>query len=330
MKSEKIKMSDIAKALNISTISISRALAGQDGVSDKLRNAILSKAGEMGYLKQKDLSDFKILVLHQKPFIQDNSNYSHILQGIAQALQNAGCEYDMEFTDKESQTDLITPSKIARGCHYDGVLYIGNFAEAYVGVISRKVKNHVLYTGYMPSADSDCVWHNFCGGAYRQCEYLISKGHKKIGYAGNTRNYIGRERITGITSALEDHGLTADDDFFVSVDDNFEEKIRELIRDGRGPTAVICQWDYTAIKLVKYLHENGISVPDDLSVIGSGNTEMASLCIPALTTLELHIEYGCETAADLLMKRINKPDKPTEYIQIGSELVERESVKTLD
>ena len=69
-------------------------------------------------------------------------------------------------------------------------------------------------------------------------------------------------------------------------------------------------------------------MPDDLSIIGSGNTEMALLCIPALTTLEPHIAYACETAVVLLIKRIGKPEKPAEYIQIDSTLVERDSVKT--
>ena len=76
------------------------------------------------------------------------------------------------------------------------------------------------------------------------------------------------------------------------------------------------------------MYEKGIKVPEDISVIGSGNTEMSSLSIPALTTLELNIEYSCEVAVELLLKRINKPDKPYENITINSILVERESVKS--
>ncbi len=329
MKPEKPKMSDIAKALNISTISVSRALAGQDGVSDELRRAILLKADEMGYLKPRNPVDYKILVLHQKPFIQDNSNYSHMLQGIAQALQKAGCEYDMEFVDKESQFSHTLPNKIARGSHYHGVLYIGNFESAYVDFLSQRVQNHVLYTGYSPSADSDCVWYNFNNGAYKQCKYLIQRGHVRIGFAGNSRSYVGKEKLVGIISALEDHDMPVENDFFICADEGFEEIFYQMIRSGQGPTAIICHWDYTAIKLIKYLHEKGLRVPDDLSIIGSGNTEMASLCIPALTTLELHIDYACETAVALLIKRLGRPEKPAEYIQIGGTLIERDSVKAL-
>ena len=64
-------------------------------------------------------------------------------------------------------------------------------------------------------------------------------------------------------------------------------------------------------------------------MIGSGNTEISSLTIPALTTLELNIDYSCETAVELLLKRINNPDKPYENIAINSQLIERESVNKL-
>src|SRR5476651_1302700 len=90
LKGDKIKISDIAKALEISTISVSRALSGQSGVSDDLKSKILAKAKEMGYFKTKNNEDIKILVLHQKPFMQDTSNYSHMVQGIEKAIQKIG------------------------------------------------------------------------------------------------------------------------------------------------------------------------------------------------------------------------------------------------
>ncbi len=329
MKPEKTKMSDIAKALNISTISVSRALAGQEGISDELRSAILLKAGEMGYLKPRSAADYRILVLHQKPFMQDNSNYSRMLQGVEKALQKAGSEYDIEFADKECQDRLALPNKIARGSHYDGVLYIGNFERDYVRFLSEKIQNHVFYAGCSPSNDSDGVWYNFSNGGYKQCEYLVRKGHERIGFAGNTRSYVGKEKLLGIVSNLEEHGLPVERGFFICTDEGFEEQIYRMLCGEKHPTAVICQWDFTAIKLLQYLHEKKIRVPEDVSVIGSGNTEISSLSIPALTTLELHIDYACETAVDLLLKRLRRPEKMAEQIQIGSTLVERDSVKAL-
>jgi LacI family transcriptional regulator len=330
MKTEKTTMSDIAKALAISNISVSRALSGQDGVSEELRSRILMKASEMGYLKSKNSGDNKILVLHQKPFIQDRSNYSYMVQGIEKALQAVGCEYDMEFVDKNRQEKLYLPNKVAKGINFDGIIFIGRFENEYVKFITAKIKNQVFYTGYSPSVECDSVWYNFNNSGYKQCEYLIKKGHKRIGFIDSNSAYINKEKVLGIVSALEDHDVPVRDDFFIYSAENFEEKVNELLHGSGGPTAIICQWDYTAIKLIKYLYENGVGVPEDLSVIGSGNTEMASLSIPALTTLELYINYACERAVELLLKRIEEPDKPFENILINNTLVERDSVKIIE
>ncbi len=161
-----------------------------------------------------------------------------------------------------------------------------------------------------------------------RCEYLIMRGHQSIGYLVNNRGYVSKEKVLGIITALEDSGLTAQEEFFV-YSDNYEEKVHKLIKNKQGPTAFICQWDYTAMKLIKYLHDNGVKVPEDISIIGYGNTEMSTLCIPALTTMELCIDYACESTVALLLKRLERPDKPSEIILINSTLIERDSVRSI-
>jgi len=329
LKGDKVKISDIAKALEISTISVSRALSGQSGVGDELKNKILNKAKEMGYFKSKNNDDIRILVLHQKPFVQDSSNYSYMVQGIEKAIQKVGCQYDLEFLDKDRQENLHVPCKIHKGINYDGIIFIGRFNSEYVDFIATRIKNQVFYTGYSPSFDCDSVWYNFNNGGYKQCEYLIKKGHQEIAFLGDSSVYKNKEKVLGITSALEDYKLQVRDEFFI-YEKNFEKKINGLINSEDGPTAIICQWDYTAIKLIKFLYEKGIKVPEDISIIASGNTEMAELFIPALTTLDLNIDYSCKVAIALLLKRISNPDKPYENITINSILVERDSTKRID
>jgi len=328
LKGDKVKISDIAKALEVSTISVSRALSGQSGVGVELKSKILSKAKELGYFKAKNNEDIRILVLHQKPFVQNTSNYSYMVQGIEKAIQKIGCQYDLEFLDKDRQDDLYLPCKVQKGINFDGIIFIGRFNSEYVKFISSKIKNQVFYTGYSPSFDCDSVWYNFNNGGYKQCECLIKNGHTEIGFLGDSSVYKNKEKVLGITSALEDYKLQVRDELFI-YEEKFEGKVSRLIKSKNAPTAIICQWDYTAIKLIKCLHEKGIKVPEDISVIGSGNTEMSSLFMPALTTLELNIDYSCEVAVALLLKRINKPDKPYENIAINSILVERDSVKSI-
>lgn len=329
LKNNKIGISDIAKALNISTMSVSRGLSGKNGISEDLRNKIEQKAKEMDYLKQKNDATINILVLHQKPFIQDNSNFSTMVQGMEKAVQQTKVEYSIEFVDKINQNNIYLPCKLSKGNSFDGVIFIGRFNEAYTQYIKQKIKNQVFYTGYSPSYDYDSVWSNFNNGGYKQCEYLIKKGHRNIGFIGNTDFFRNKERLLGITSALEDYKIPIREELLLNSDIDSEKNIIDLIKKDVKPTAIICQWDFTAIKLIKFLHENGISVPHDISVIGSGNTEMSTLCLPSLTTLDLHIEYSCEVAVALLLKRIANSHKPSENIAINSTLIERDSVKSI-
>lgn len=329
MKNDKVKISDIAKVLEISSISVSRALSGQSGVSDELRNRIVNKANEMGYIKVKNNNDISVLVLHQKPYIHDTSNYSYMVQGIEQELQKTDCKYDLEYMDKERQEKLELPNKIDRGINYDGIIFIGDFNNAFVKFMSNRIKNQVSYSGYSPEIDCDSVWFNFNNGGYKQCEYLIKRGHKNIGFLSDTRSYKNREKSLGITTALESYGLEVNNAYFIYEQD-FSESIDGVVNSKHPPTAIICEWDYIAIKLLKYFYKKGIRVPEDISIVSSGNSDMSEFSIPALTTLEMNIPYSCEVAVSLILNRIANPHKPYENIMINSSLVERDSVREIN
>lgn len=332
--SNKITISDIASALDISAISVSRALSGKIGVGEELREKILLKSKEMGYMKSTNKKIYKILVLHQRPLLHDNSNFANMIQGIEGALQNMDIYYHTEFVDKNNQDKMQLPYKLIKENNFDGIIFIGKFNDDYIGFLKQKVKNHIFYTGYSPSCDFDSVWFNFNNGGYKQCEYLIKNGHKDIAFLGRRSiRFRNKEKVLGITSALEDYEIPINKDFFIYIEENFEEtfeiSVMNLLMAAHKPSAIICQGDLIAVKLINILNKKGIRVPEDISVISSGNTEMASMTLPALTTLDLNIEYSCKIAVELLLKRINNPDKPCESITINSTLIPRESVKSL-
>ncbi|MBU3190363.1 LacI family transcriptional regulator [Clostridium bowmanii] len=332
--SNKITISDIAFALDISAISVSRALSGKIGVGEELREKIMLKAKEMGYIKSIKKNSYKILVLHQRPLTHDNSNFAYMIQGMQRALQNMDISYHTEFVDKNNQDEMKPPLKLLKENSFNGIIFIGRFNDDYIGFLKQKIRNHIFYTGYSPSCDVDSVWFNFNNGGYKQCEYLIKKGHVDIGFLGRRSIlFRNKEKVLGITSALEDYKIPIRSEFFTYIEEDFEENfeisVMKLLIAKDRPSAIICQGDFIAVKLINLLYKKGIKVPEDISIISSGNTEMASLTLPTLTTLDLNIEYSCEIAVELLLKRINNPEKPCESITINSNLIIRESVKCL-
>ncbi|WP_202903656.1 LacI family DNA-binding transcriptional regulator [Paenibacillus graminis] len=329
LKTKKVTITHIAKAMGLSPVSISRALANQAGISDELKAKIVEKAAEMGYIKPRKHTPARILVLHRKPYQHDNSNFSYMVQGIEKALQQADTDYSIEFLDKENQSRLILPYRLSKGFKFDGVIFIGRFNPEYVSFIQQEIPNLIFYVGYSPAYDYDSVWFSFLNAGYKQCKYLIDRGHTRIGFLGDISAYRNKEKKTGITSALEEHGLSVEESLFFGRNEAFPARLAGLISERLLPTAFICEHDFTAVELIRLLQKHGLKVPGDVSILSSGNTEVSAYSLPALTTMDLNIEYSCRTVVSTLLKRIAEPGKPAENIAILSTLVERESVRTL-
>lgn len=329
MKTKKVTITHIAQALGLSPVSVSRALGNMPGISDELKAKIVEKAAEMGYVKPRKHTPARILVLHQKPYQHDNSNFSYMVQGIEKALQQADTDYSIEFLDKEKQSRLTLPYRLSKGFKFDGVIFIGRFNAEYISLIHQEIPNLILYLGYSPAHDHDSVWFSFLHAGYKQCKYLIDRGHRRIGFIGDLSAYRNKEKKTGITSALEEHGLAVDESLFFERGETMDGRLSGLITEGLLPTALICDHDHTAVELIRGLRERGLHVPEDVSILSSGNTEVSAFSLPALTTMDLNIEYSCHTVVATLLKRIADPLKPAENIAILSKLVERESVRNI-
>lgn len=310
-------------------MSVSRALSGQPGVSESLRKEILKKAQELNYSKIKKNTNINILILHERPFIHDASTFSLRVQSLENTLQKYNIEYDIEFVDKKKQDNLILPNKLSKGITFDGIIFIGRFTHRYAEFINTKVENIVFYTGYSPAYNYDSVWFNFNNAGYKECEYLIKNGHKNIGYLGNKSIFRNKEMLLGITAALEDYSLHTNLDFFIDMKNDYKTLLLKLLSEKDRPTAIICELEFASLELIKICYENNILVPDDISIMTTGNTEISRLSTPSLTSLDLNIEYSCEVAVQLLLKKINYPDKPTENIAIYTTLIERDSVKNI-
>lgn len=123
--------------------------------------------------------------------------------------------------------------------------------------------------------------------------------------------------------------MPVDDELFLGRDETLHLRLSGLIADGLLPSAFICDHDFTAVELLRELQEQNIKVPGEVSVLSSGNTEVSAFSLPALTTMDLNIEYSCRTVVATLLKRIAEPGKPAENIAILSTLVERDSVREL-
>lgn len=326
----KMTIASLAEILNVSPISVSRALSGQPGVGDELRKKIKDKARELGYKKSKNIDNVSILLLIRNKYVDDNSNFSYMVHGLENYLKSYGAKFSMEFIEKEKQENMELPYNLERKNKFDGVIMIGVFRDNYVNLVKKKISNLVSFNHYSYQVDCNYVYFNYNRTGFKAADYLIGKGHKRIGFLGTEGLFSNPQRFLGFRIALEIHGIELIERYIINKREEIEERVKEFIINKDLPTALICDSDNTAMKIIKILHDNKITVPDQVSVMGIGNTSISSMCIPELTTFDLNIQFACENAVRVLLGQLSDNPGPNRATYIDTTLIERQSVKDIN
>jgi LacI family transcriptional regulator len=173
-------------------------------------------------------------------------------------------------------------------------------------------------------------------GAYHAVRHLIARGHTRIAIiGGNEDSVIGRIRLKGYFRAFADKGIAVDPNYVMTfkvcgeglnTETGFGH-MQKLLEARPLPTAVFAINDTTAIAAMTAIQKNGLRIPDDISVIGFDDIEMARFVTPPLTTMRSHREEIARISADLLLRLIAGKLSGTRVRLIEPELVERQSVK---
>lgn len=328
-KDNRVTISSIAELLDVSAITVSRALANQPGVSDELRKKIIKTAKDLGYKRCRSRAKISVLLLIRRRYVADHSNFSQLVEGIEACVKDFEAELTLEFVDAEKQSELVLPYNLTRGKRYDGVILLGKFTDEYALNVQQTVPHIVIINGRSDSLKCSYVFYNYSRMGFSAAEYLIGKGHTHISLIGMDDSYGRVMRCFGMQRALEKHGIHFNQANIIDSKEDLSESIKALIDNHNLPTAFICQSDRIALKLIKLLHEYGFSVPEDVSVIGSGNADISSMTIPAITTFEINIQTVCQTAVNMLFAHINNADEVYRTILVDNSLVERDSVSEL-
>ncbi len=166
-------------------------------------------------------------------------------------------------------------------------------------------------------------------------EHLLARGHRRVAFLELHRPKVAgvpveadRLRAAGLTGEqwwLADHG-TQDPAVLHAAATAFARRWRAAAPSDR-PTALMCHDDHTAAVALSALWEQGVRVPDDLSVVGLNDMPAARYMVPPLTTVDLHVERQMAAAVDRLAERIADPFLSPTAVRIDPELVVRRSVR---
>ncbi len=337
MKQKKeVRLSDIAAKLNISTVTVSKALSDKEGVGDDLRAQIKELALEMGYkLKTGAAASHGTtgnigIVIPSRFFSPDASFYWYLFNHLSKALLDRGWYSIMELVSDEDEKKL-TPPRLLTDKKTDGIIFLGQLDETYIKKIAVTYSSFILMDSYTADPDIDCIVNDDFYNSYLITSYLISQGHKKIRFVGTFAATTSiQDRYLGFEKAMLQNGLACS--FEKIIDDRDEKGMLikcRLPAKTDMPTAFVCNSDLTASHLIQELTHAGYKVPQDISVTGYDNFLSEEEKTVPLTTVGVEAQSLCAMASEVIINKITgKPYIKGRHLATGKIIV-RESVKSI-
>ncbi|MGN1417338.1 MAG: LacI family DNA-binding transcriptional regulator [Oscillospiraceae bacterium] len=335
--SKEVRMKDIADRLGISIVAVSKALSGKEGVSEELRSKVRRTADEIGYnyhavkvtAGRKNERTGNIGVLASERFIDEDSFYLKYYKHISAFLQQRDYYAFFHTLTVSDEENLILP-KLLTADRVDGVIFLGPFSKEYTALLTDSGIPVVFLDFYDDRSDIDCI---ICDGFYASFDmtnYLIRNGHRKIAFVGTVGATSSIEdRFLGYAKSLIEHGIHISRNYI--LDDRTEEgMLMDIELPVDMPTAFVCNCDQTANRLIKQLKALGYRIPDDISVTGFDNSVYSSVSEPKITTIEVNTEMMSARAVDVLLAKIEKPDKSVGRIPVSGDIVYKNSVRSLN
>ncbi len=332
-------MKDIAQQCGVSVASVSKALNGHLDIGEATRERILTCAKEMGYtanfaaraLKTNRTYNLGILFADLQ-----NSGFMH--EYFASALNSFRFEaerrgYDITFISSDIGHQKASYLQHALYRQVEGVAVI--CADFLDPIIQELVYSQV------PVVTLDHAFNNRLAvmsdnrnGIESLVRFVYDMGHRRIAYIHGNQTAVTESRLTGFYRACESLGLKLPEGYVVASEyhnpDSCHEATMRLLSCAERPSCILFPDDFAAIGGINAIREHGLSIPEDISVVGYDGNYLARSVSPTLTTWQQNTEELGRTAAAKLIERIEHPRTalPEHYLIHGS-LLEGQSVRRL-
>lgn len=328
---------DVSKRAGVSRSTVSRVVADNGYVSDEKRRAIQQAIAELGYRPNtlaQALRSNRSNVIGAVVVDIGTPYFASIMYGVQREIRPAGKSLMVSsgYADQDQEARAVM-ELVDRYC--DGiVLYLERPMRPDVVEIVRASRIPVVSIGHdhCPVSRGHVTLNNY-DGAFQAMRHLLQKGHRQIVYLSGDQT-IGDtvDRMRGIAAALAEFGMGLDD--IHTVKGIFHESFgyratRDLVAEGRNLTAIFAGDDDIAAGVYQALREEGLSVPDDISVIGFDDAFYAKHLSPPLSTVRQDVDALGQNAAQLLLQLLDAPNTGPFHARVETSLVARSSVAQL-
>lgn len=336
MKKHQTTIIDIAKQLNISKSTVSRALTGHPNINAITKKAVLEIANAMDY--QRNMLSVSLISKQTKTigiivpeFV--GSYFPQVIIGAQEVLAKAGYNTLICQCNESYETE-IENSKVMLANQVDGLI-ISITKETrnvdHLKIFERKGIPLVFFNRVSDEMNVPKVIVDDYYGAFKAVDHLIKTGKLRIAHlAGPLSLDISIKRKNGYLAALRMNNIPIDNDLIIHYDLTLSEVknyVNHLLNQENPPNAIFAFSDPAAIETLQIIKQRGYKIPEDIAVVGFSNDYASSLIEPSLTTVSQPIREMGITAANLLLDQIKRDfSEWKSYIKVlETELIVRES-----
>ena len=336
MTRHRATLADVARLADVSLGSASRALSVPHEVRPATLERVQRAVAQLGYVRNgaaQALASRRTRTIAAIYPTLDNPIFAISIQSLQQTLWGLGYQVLVGSHDYEParEVDLLR-AIVERGV--DGIVLVGtDHADGVLDLQRQYSLPCVLSWAVDETRPGQCVGFSYLEAARGMANLVIERGHTRIALCpgiakGNERVHA---RIQGTRAALKAHGLVLRDNWIVERPFTFEggrSAVAQLFRTSDRPTVLICGTDIQAVGAIGECRDRGLRVPDDLSITGSDDIELASLVEPKLTTVRVPTSEIGRLSAERIVGLIEGlPLGETHALQ--TTLVTRESLKDI-
>jgi len=330
---QKVTLDHIASELGITKVTVSKALKNQPGVGEALKKQIIELSNQLGYVNPKDKSVQPIyklgLIVPKRFFLDIDDFYTKIFYYLSRECAILQYTLNLYILEPKEEDTLSFPLAFTQDqSELSGLFIAGEIKSDYLKSLSNLPIPIVAIDFYKNKLVLDYVVSDNYRMGYFLTNYLIEKGHRRIGFVGNP-NYTSSviDRYCGYVKALTEHELEINKDWHIVNNDEMGKYHLNFSLPDPLPSAFVCYCDMAAHILLSKLQVHGVRVPEDVSLISFDNTELSQTMVPALTTMHIDKFEFAEKALKRMQWRLQHPEAEAQFVYVNSTLIERESVK---
>lgn len=331
----KVDIISIAKALNLSKSTVSRAFKENSDINPNTRSRILAYANEINYRPNhyaSNLRDQKSKTIAVVVPELANNYFTQIIKGAEETFKRSGYHTLIYATDDDVNKEREFITSISNG-KVDGVLMsvVGEAHDhSYLHNIDLKKMPIVFFDRVYEDVNITKITTDDYQSSYDATKHLLHGGCKSVAYLVIDREHsIGKQRYLGYKEALQKCDISLQDDLVVDCTNSYEEnfKIIKDLLEKKKPDAILASVERLAFSTYFVCNHLGMDIPRDLKVVAFSSLQIAELLSPPLTTITQPAELIGQKAATILLKKLKNEEGDESKVNIifQSQLIIRRS-----